>query len=350
MPRKKSIKRENGTGSVYKRKDLKNRPWVAAVTVGSEFNIETKSHKYKRVILGYFSTAQEAKDILEEFRKNPTSKINMTLEDIFLEWKNIAYKNISKQTIDNYNACWLKLISLHNYKVREIRTLQMQLIIDNLKMSHSTLSKIKALLTQLFDYAMQNDIVNKNYAKFIVLPKQQKTSKDCFSDLELKQIEQAVDVVPYADVILAMCYTGFRISEFLELTEANYNAKDNYLQGGKKTAAGTNRIVPIHHKIKPIIEKWLSKKGKTIFCREDGSPMSPDYFRRHKYKPALKQIGIRELTPHATRHTFATKLAEAGARIEDIQKLAGHEDYSTTANIYIHQNIKTLTSAIERLK
>lgn len=61
-------------------------------------------------------------------------------------------------------------------------------------MSNSTLSKTKVLLTQLFDYAMQNDIVNKNYAKFIVLPKQVKNPKDCFTDLELKKIEQAIDV------------------------------------------------------------------------------------------------------------------------------------------------------------
>lgn len=350
MSKRKSVKRENGTGSVYKRRDLKRRPWAAVVTMECGFDLESKKYNFKRIILGYFETAQEAKDALEDFRKNPTTKINITLEDLFNEWKNIAYKNISKQTADNYNACWLKLISIHKTKFREIRTSQMQSIIDDLNMSHSTLSKIKALLSQLFDYAMQNDIVNKNYAKFIVLPKQTKTKKDCFTDLELKKIEQAVDVVPYADVILAMCYTGFRISEFLELTKFNYNGKENYLQGGKKTSAGTNRIVPVHHKIKHIIEKWLSKSGETIFCKEDGSAMSPDYFRKYKYKKALKEIGVRQLTPHATRHTFATRLAQAGVRTEDIQTLAGHEDYAMTANTYIHQNIRTLTNAIECLK
>ena len=132
-----------------------------------------------------------------------------------------------------------------------------------------------------------------------------------------------------------MCYTGFRVSEFLELTKFNYNAKGNYLQGGKKTSAGKNRIVPIHHKIKSIVEKWLGKNGETIFCKEDGSAMSPNYFRKYKYKAALKEIGVRELTPHATRHTFTTRLSQAGVRTEDIQTLAGHENYSMTANTYI---------------
>lgn len=74
-----------------------------------------------------------------------------------------------------------------------------------------------------------------------------------------------------------------------------------------------------------------------------------DSFRCRCHYPALEQIGVRRLSPHATRHTFATRLAAAGARTEDIQTLAGHEDYEVTANTYIHQDIKTLRAAIEKL-
>ena len=41
-------------------------------------------------------------------------------------------------------------------------------------LSFSSLSKMKALLTQMYDYAMQNDIIHKNYATFLTLPKQEK--------------------------------------------------------------------------------------------------------------------------------------------------------------------------------
>lgn len=89
--------------------------------------------------------------------------------------------------------------------------------------------------------------------------------------------------------------------------------------------------------------------GETIICNEKGKPYKPDGFRRRFYFPALKEIGIRRLTPHATRHTFATRLSAAGARAEDIQALAGHEDYEMTANTYIHQDIATLRRAIEKM-
>lgn len=347
---RKSAKRENGTGSVYKRKDLKRRPWVA--TAPAELVRDDTAGKVltQQMIIGHYATAQEAKDALDEYRRNPTTKYNITLDELHGEWQEIAYRSISKQTKDNYDACWMKLEPLYKQRFRDIRTAQLQAVIDTYSaMSHSTLSKIKALLTQLYDYAMQNDIVTRNYAKFLVLPKQLKTKKDCFSDLELERIRQAAGTIPFADVILIMCYTGFRISEFLELTPFSYDPALNALRGGKKTDAGRDRVVPVHHAIKPYLDAWIAKGGRTIICTDTGEPYTADTFRRRCYYPALDAIGVRRLSPHATRHTFATRLAAAGARTEDIQALAGHEDYEVTANTYIHQDIRTLRSAIEKM-
>lgn len=365
MPRK-AIKRENGAGSVYKRKDIKRRPWVASAPATTQRDDESKRYTTTQQIIGYYATAQEAKDALENYRRAPTTKLNITLEELHEEWEPIAYRSISKQTQDNYDACWAKLEPLYKTKVRDIRTAQMQAILDRYSnprpgtdkkgnpvelppMSHSTLSKIKALLTQLFDYALQNDIAIKNYAKFLVLPKQEKTKKDCFTDLELQKIRKAAGNIPFADVILMMCYTGFRISEFLELTPFSYDSSLNALKGGKKTEAGKDRVVPVHPSIRPYLASWLAKNGKTIICTDNGDPYTADSFRRQCYYPALEAIGVRRLTPHATRHTFATRLSAAGARVEDIQALAGHEDYDMTANTYIHQDIDTLRAAIEKL-
>jgi integrase len=336
---RKLIKRENGTGSVYKRSDLHNRPWCAVTP--EKDNVPTQ-------IIGHYATAQEAKDALEDYRRNPTTKLNITLKELYEEWKTIAYRNISKQTQDNYNACWQKLTTLYDNKFRELRTGQMQKVIDFYSsMSSSTLQKTKSLLMQLFDYASENDIVNKNYASFITLPKTIKIKKDCFTELELSKIEKAV--VPYADVILMMCYTGFRVGEFLELTPFSYSRENNTLTGGKKTEAGKNRVVPIHPKIERILMGWLARGGQTIVCDENGKGMSANHFRLKCYYPALALIGVRKLTPHATRHTCLTRLAAAGARPEDIQAIAGHEDYGMTANTYIHQNVDTLRAAILKM-
>ena len=55
------------------------------------------------------------------------------------------------------------------------------------------------------------------------------------------------------------------------------------------------------------------------------------------------------LTPHSTRHTFASLSASAGMRPDNLQKIIGHADYSTTAEIYIHKNIAELKDEMSKL-
>lgn len=52
---------------------------------------------------------------------------------------------------------------------------------------------------------------------------------------------------------------------------------------------------------------------------------------------------------HALRHTFATRLARAGAELTRTQRLMGHKDPKLTAAIYTHIGVDDLRSAIELL-
>lgn len=347
-PRRKPLKRENGTGSIYKRKDNKTSPYVAVAP--TRYNAYGKAI---REVIGNYRTEREARDALEDFRRAPTTRINITLEQLYDEWFPIGCRGKSEQLKAGYRAAWSHLTPLWNHKFREIRTSHMQMIIDDLSdtLSHSSLSKIKILLGLLYKYAMQNDVVHKNYALFIVLPKQQTVVKDCFTDLELKKIEKAVGAVPFADCILFLCYTGLRITEFLSLTPSSvrFDGEAAYLTGGIKTEAGKNRIVPVHPKILPILREWMEKKGQTVFCRPDGNPYSANYFRNNCFKPALSEIGVRILTPHAARRTFATRMSAAGVKMEDMIALMGHSDFSVDINHYIKQSGTTLLNAVKKL-
>ncbi len=366
VTQRKRIRRENGAGTIYKRSDVKVAPWVARTQVDKN---------NKRQVIGNYETAAEAKSALEEYRLNPTTKLNITVKELRDEWQPLGYKDKSHQLCDCYNAAWAKLTDIYHIKFRELRTAQMQSIIEELQverpkldkdgnqvvkeeklqtldpMSYSSLSKIKILLGLLYKYAMENDIVNKNYAEFLILPKKSGGVKDCFSDLELKKIENAVGKVPFADCILFMCYTGLRITEFLTLNKMSVHNVDGVcaLTGGIKTDAGKNRVVPIHSKIQPILDEWMGKGGDTIFCRSDGTAYPVKYFREKCFAPALKQIGVSALTPHATRRTFATRMAASNARPEDIEKLMGHTDYAVDVESYIKQSTETLSKAIEKL-
>ncbi|WP_353094167.1 tyrosine-type recombinase/integrase [Tissierella praeacuta] len=57
-----------------------------------------------------------------------------------------------------------------------------------------------------------------------------------------------------------------------------------------------------------------------------------------------------EHTPHDCRHTFASRMDRAGSNKKSLQNIIGHANYSTTADIYTHTDIKELLEAIDMLK
>lgn len=347
--KRRAIKRVNGTGTVYKRSDIKTNPWIAVTPAKRDLFGEQK-----RQIIGHYPTAQAARDALEDFRRNPTTKLNITVEQVYKEWSMIRYKGMTKSTRESYSGAWIKLNDIYNIKFKDLRTAQMQSVINKLteKYSISALQKVKLLLGQLYQYAMQNDIVNKNYAEFIVLPKSTTAVKDCFTDIDIEKIKQAAQAgIKYADLILIMCYTGHRINEFLSLTNFNVISDNGmmFFVGGNKTAAGKNKVVPISPIIQKYVQKWIDKNGEVIFCNENGKRWKTQTFREVVYYPTIEKIGLPRLTPHATRRTFSTRLAAAGVRQDEIIKMIGHTDYDVDIKNYINPENKTLFEAIKKM-
>lgn len=345
---KKKRKNPNGFGSVYEVKDGRRRkPWVARITTGW-----TKNGKQKRQVIGYFETSAEALQALVLHQVNPVSpKADVKLGELYEEWSESKYRRISKPTIDNYKAAWKYLSKHEKSKVKEIRTAHLQNIIDtNDEMSKSTLEKIKALAVMLWDYALENDIVNKNYAKFVELPKTNKKEKKIFTDAEIKKLEDNADNVEWVDTILILIYSGMRISEMLGLTRFNVDLKKRIFTGGLKTDAGKDRIIPMHDKVYKYVEKWYKKENNYLIFRDDGKKFNAKYYREKIYYPALEKLEIRKLTPHSCRHTFASLMAKAGVDPLYIQRIMGHTDYAFTANEYTHTDITELKDAISMVK
>ena len=182
-------------------------------------------------------------------------------------------------------------------------------------LSQSSINNNALLIKALCSYAMERDIIGKDYSQYLDVPSAgAKRPRDALNDFQLARLEQlAAAGAPWADTALMLCYTGFRVSEFLQLTRFSYHPEDGgYLQGGLKTAAGKNRIVPVHPKIRPYLTAWISKDGNTIICGGGGEPISPAQYRDY-FHPLAQRIGAPSATPHWCRHTFATRLHNAQA-------------------------------------
>lgn len=364
-------KRENGSGSIVRRKWASGTVYV--VYAPATYQMVDGHIKPIRQKLGKFDKKSDARALLDEYLKHPTTKYNFTLRNLYEEWKAISFADIKPQTQTNYTTCWDKICACEDPQiadklVRDITTADMRRILDYYLLEHtiidpktkkekvqkplskSYITKIKALFTQLFDYALENNIVDRNYASLVKLPKMEASKARAFTDLEFAKLEKNWRTVPGGDACLVLCYTGFRVSEFCELTVFSYDPQAQTLTGGLKTDAGRDRVVPVHSKIQSIVSGWHSRSSGPLYARSDGTPYNKDTFLRNVWRPCMAALGLPDdLTPHSARHTCGTRLSAAGAAPEDIQKIMGHADYAVTANIYINQDISTLRASMEKV-
>ncbi len=343
------MRNPNGTGTITK-KPNRSRPWLV---YGAGVLIDGV---YKRPYLGSFKTKKEAEQRRIEFYVNPNiKKSDMTFKQIYDDFlKSARFNQLSKSSQDTYKASFKHCEKLYSLTFSNIRTSQLQECIDKLSesgKSYSAVNKLKILFSVLYSYALENDIVTKNYAQFIIMPKIEQTQKRALTDIEIKKIyDYAKSDNKAAKWTLYLILSGWRIGEMLELTRFSYNAKEQFFTGGKKTTAGKNRRIPVHTAIKWIVDEQLAQSGKTVFCMENGETMTPNYFREYLFKPMLKELELDEkITPHSTRHTFATLLKRGGADDFYRKKLLGHSSGNVTDDVYTHEDIESLRDAVEKV-
>lgn len=235
-------------------------------------------------------------------------------------------------------------------KIKDIKARHLQEAIDSCSKGQATKKKIKFLFGQMFAYAMQNDIITKDYSEFVDIGKASEESKrEPFSNKEIELLWKHIDDIEFIDTILIMIYSGFRIGELLELETKNIDLVNMTMTGGLKTEAGKNRLVPIHPKIFPLIEKRYNKDNQYLIINFKGKKMKYDNYYKEKFIPIMEQLNM-EHRPHDCRHTFATLLSNANANATAIKKMIGHESYATTEKIYTHKDIEELRKNVELIK
>lgn len=246
--------------------------------------------------------------------------------------------------MESYDRAYAVCAPLHNKKFRDLRTKDFQAITDsNMAKSNSTLSKYKQLMTQMARWAVREEIATTDFAKYVKLPQQVKIEKAIFTDDEIALLEK--DGSDAAKIALMMIYTGMRIGELFSLPLKDYH--ESYVIGGEKTKAGRDRVIPIRPEGRKYFAYFASRAtGDLLISGYDGQRIPANYRKRDFY-PLLEKLGIPKHTPHATRHTYATWARNAGIQPEILQKIIGHANFSTTADIYIHADAEKLISAVE---
>lgn len=268
----------------------------------------------------------------------------ITLRQLFNEWLPIHSQSISMSAVKSYHIAFKHISNIADMSITDIHFQHLQNVIDSMHvkgLSYSSCKKVRTLLNQLFNYAIIRDYPVTNYALHLNLgPNRPTIQRRVFTRQQINKL-WAIDT-SYSRMILILLYTGLRIGELLNLRKQDINRRSSYLiVRHAKTKAGEGRIIPLHHRITPLIEQVYNDTDVHLFT------ISYTTFRKH-FQDIMKQLNCKH-TIHDTRHTFAS-LLDAVAPPNALRSLLGHKQGDITTRVYTHKTIRELRKSIELLK
>lgn len=374
-------KRSNGEGSITY--DKRRKRYRAKITVGWEMNEETgRTKQITKSIGSNFKTRGEAARALAEYQNESYNLENkdITFEELFEIWypeyiqKHPSYKYV-------YKSAYAYMTLLYKKKFRNITILDMKKCIEEgtiicklgsnkgniITPSPQVKQNMKGMLNKIYDYALEGRIVNINYARNFYLDKEvfdnqekNKVPRIPFSQQELDIMWKAKNFVPFVDMILYHCYSGWRPKEIITLKIEDVHLEEEYIVGGIKTKAGRQRTVPIHPLVKPIVEKYYNEAisigsaylFNDITKKKGLNGLSKDQYYSRFIK-VVKQLKLNpELTPHCARHTFITKAKSREVNMNEyiLKMIVGHKIQDVTESVYTHRTIEDLKEEILKIK
>lgn len=326
---RRSRRRGNGQGTILQ---TAGGRYKAVVTLGYELGPDGKLHRRTRSKT--FDKKGDAVAALASLRSEPEKSKAVTFKALYDTWS--PKHRAGASTMGNYQAAFKHFSPLWGMQVGDIDVDDLQECLDDCPAGRRTRENMKALVGLMYKYGIPRRLIpgGLNLGPFLVVDGDGAAHRASFTDLEIEKVRRACGIVPGAEEIYCMIYTGFRPSEFLALRARDY--MDGALVGGSKTEAGIDRVVTVSPKIRPAIEARMALDG-VLFPSPTGTPWKLKTFTERLFYPALEQIGIdnplvevgggvlrHKYTPHSCRHTFATLLKRAAGADKDKLELMGH--------------------------
>lgn len=286
---------------------------------------------------------------------------DMTFKELAERWF------MSKQKRKEYNTQIAIQRKLKNHiypalgqmKVKHIKSYNIQDLINDLvdKGFTDTTTKVFQHVKSILQFGVDNDILIKNVATTVEMPKFKSKPKQSLTKQEREIIEEVAKNHKHGDMIMTFLYTGMRRQEIIALSKKEVHLEDRYFlisdamyfRNNQATLKGTKngdtKKIPILDKIYRIIEsRYNSTPSKYLFPMYNGNMMSETSFREamDNFKKACNEytdtnnLPRIEFTAHTLRHTFCSMLYYAGVPLKEAQQIMGHRSAKVTLDIYTH--------------
>lgn len=365
----------NGFGQISEIRNAKLRkPWRAMVTVGKSETGRPICKLLKPE--AYFRTYNEAYQALMKYHENPYDLYeDTTVETIYERWfKEYSERpQISQSSIKITALAWRYCTSMYKTPIRDIRVRHVKYCmtqgVANIRGQEKTPNanmqqRIKGLFSNLFDYAIEYDLCDKNYARefkmsrdIVLEAKTAKTDHIPYTDEEVNIIKSQIGN-QIADLILVQCYSGWRPQELMLMRVSDVNITDWTFTGGLKTEAGKNRTVPIHSEIRSIVERKYNYAIEHGFdnlfthAKIKGKESKWVYSSlRREFEEFVRTNGLNPVHRlHDGRKHFVTQAKKYNVDEYAIKYFVGHAITDITEKIYTQRDLEWLKSEMEKIK
>lgn len=366
----------NGFGqiSMIKNRNLRN-PWRAMVTVG----FTEEGHPISKILKpqGYFKTYNEAYEALVEYNRNPYDlKEDINMAKLYERWSEQYFKTLkSDSSIRTITSAWAYCGSIKNMRVKDVRARHIKGVIDEGKITINGVDKypsagikgrIKSLFNIMLDYAVEYEIVERNYARTFALSGDiiAETKENYRGHIPFKDEEMAIlwanINVSYVEDVLIQCYMGWRPQELCLLEIVNINLDDWTIRGGLKTEAGIDRIVPIHACIRDIVRAKYNRAvecgNKYLIMCMDGQThrgnkvMTYDKYQQ-RFSKIVQALGLNpDHKPHDCRKHFVTLCKKYKVDEYAIKRMIGHTITDITERVYTERGVSWLHEELAKVQ
>ncbi|MFO7540289.1 MAG: tyrosine recombinase [Chloroflexota bacterium] len=214
----------------------------------------------------------------------------------------------------------------------------------------STVARKVAAVKSFFNYLGARDLIAENPATDVDSPKVKKRLPQTLTPEEVERLlaapnhKESPKNLRDAALLTVLYATGMRVTEVVSLSVDDIDLDNQVLK-----CPGDNeetRQLPFNKKTHAILEAYLSvgrpnlvkeKTESALFLNHRGQQLT----RQGLWliiKAYARQVGLNQaVTPHTLRHSFAAHKLNSGSDLQEVQKLLGHANISTT-QIYSQLN------------
>jgi integrase len=213
------------------------------------------------------------------------------------------------------------------------------------RLSETTVNRDLEALRHMLFWAVDEGFLTANPLSRVLMVRERRKPRLMVSPEEERKLLDSA--APHLrSIIVAALDTGMRRGEILgqRWEHVDFTRRLLYVTRSK-TPEGEAREIPLTERLFDLLETHRQAEGLAFTFKD-----RPLHRIKTAWKAAIRRAGIRYFRFHDLRHTFNTRLMEAGVMQEVRKALMGHSSGEDVHAIYTHVELPAKREAIRKLE